>query len=126
MGYVYYNPNPKALRVGDCTVRAISKLLSQDWETTYIQLCLQGLEMNDMPSSNNVWSSFLMSKGYQRYIILDSCPNCYTVKDFCIDHPTGDYLLCTGTHVVAVMDGGNYFDTWDSGDEVPMFYFRKE
>ena len=31
-----YNPNPvSGQRVGDCTVRAISKATGQDWETTY-------------------------------------------------------------------------------------------
>ena len=30
-----YNPNPKGKNVDDCTVRAMSKALDQDWETTY-------------------------------------------------------------------------------------------
>lgn len=29
MGLVFYNPNPTGKRVGDCTVRAISKALGQ-------------------------------------------------------------------------------------------------
>ena len=40
MPYKYYNPNPMARSVGDCTVRAISKATGQDWEETYIGLCL--------------------------------------------------------------------------------------
>jgi hypothetical protein len=34
-------------------------------------------------------------------------------------------MLATGTHVVAVIDG-NYYDTWDSGDEVPIALWKKE
>jgi len=34
-------------------------------------------------------------------------------------------ILATGTHVIAVGDG-NYYDTWDSGQEVPIYYWRKE
>jgi hypothetical protein len=49
---------------------------------------------------------------------------CYTIKEFCKDHPIGDYLLGTGSHVVAVLDG-NYYDTWDSGSEVPIYYFKR-
>lgn len=30
-----YNPNPKLNLVGDCTVRALSKALVQDWGTTF-------------------------------------------------------------------------------------------
>ena len=53
------------------------------------------------------------------------CPPCYTVKDFCKDHPVGTYILATGSHVVTVVDG-NYYDTWDSGTEVPIYYWKKE
>lgn len=30
--YQYWNPNPAAAKVGDCTVRAISKAMGQTWE----------------------------------------------------------------------------------------------
>ena len=33
--YKYYNPNPEHKLVGDCVVRAISKLTNSDWDTTY-------------------------------------------------------------------------------------------
>lgn len=81
--------------------------------------------LKDMPSSNEVWMSYLTKCGFERSIIPNTCPNCYTIKDFCKDNPQGVYLLATGTHVVAVING-SYFDTWDSGNEIPVFYFRKE
>ena len=78
-----------------------------------------------MPSSNSVWDSFLRENGYLRYAIPNTCPNCYTVQDFAKDHPKGRYLLATGSHVVAVIDG-DYFDTWDSGFEKPKSYYTKQ
>ena len=66
MAFIQYNPNPQGNRVGDCTIRAISKLLNQDWNTTYIELCLQGYILKDMPSANNIWGSYLLSKCYVR------------------------------------------------------------
>jgi hypothetical protein len=36
--YESFNPNPYGKRVGDCTVRAVSKALNQSWEKTYDQL----------------------------------------------------------------------------------------
>ena len=48
-----------------------------------------------------------------------------TVREFAKDHPEGKYILGTGTHAVAVIDG-DYIDTWDSGDEVPIYYFQEE
>ena len=105
-------------------IRAIAKVTGQDWETTYMDICVEGFALNDMPSANHVWGSYLHNKGFTKTIIPDTCPDCYTVKDFCTDHPQGEYLLAIGTHVVAVKDG-DYYDTWDSGDEIPIYYWQR-
>ena len=123
--YIQLNNNPDKALVGDCTVRAISKAIGKPWDDTYIYLAVQGFKMKDMPSSNRVWGEFLYANGFRRFIIPDSCPNCYTIKDFCEDHKDGKYILATGTHVVCVVDG-NYYDSWDSGDEILIYYWRKE
>jgi hypothetical protein len=125
MAFVQYNPNPVRKLVGDCVIRAISKVTNQDWETTYMNIVLQGYSMHDMPSSNDVWGTYLAEHGFKRYVIPDTCPNCYTVAQFCEDNPGLTGILATGTHVIAV-DSGNYFDTWDSGSEIPIFYWRRE
>ena len=125
MAFVYFNPNPTKKLVGDCVIRAISKLKNQNSKDVHIQLCLESFEMDDMPSSNAVWGAYLIKRGYHKYFIPDTCPDCYSVKRFCQDHPRGTYLVATGTHVIAIKNG-NYYDTWDSGDEVPIYFFRKE
>ena len=48
-----------------------------------------------------------------------------TVEEFCRDHPQGTYILAIDGHVVCAVDG-DYLDTWDSGEEVPMYYWEKE
>lgn len=123
--FVYFNPNPVGKHVGDCVIRAISRLTNQDWEKTYMEIALHGYMLHDMPSANYVWGAYLFENGFRRYVIPNTCPDCYTVKDFCKDNPYGMYLLATGSHVVAVQDG-NYYDAWDSGDEVPIYYWQKE
>lgn len=125
MGYIYYNPNPEKKLTGDCTVRAISKVLDQDWDTTYFWICIYGAMMHSMPSTNDVWGRYLYDKGFRRSIVPDTCPDCYTVKDFSNDYPDGKYLVATEGHVIAV-ENGDYYDTWDSGNEIPIFYWRKE
>lgn len=125
MGYVNFNPNPVRKLVGDCVIRAISKATGQDWEDTYLDIVMLGFSMHDMPSSNDVWGTYLRDHGFTRYVIPDTCPNCYTVDQFVRDNPDLTGILATGTHVIAV-DNGNYYDTWDSGNEVPIYYWRKE
>lgn len=123
--FIFRNPNPCGSYVGDCVVRALSIALDKDWYEVYIELCLQGFSMCDMPSSNKVWGELLKSYGFHRYIIPDTCPKCYTIKDFAGEHFKGIYIVGTGTHVCTVIDG-NVYDSWDSGDETPVFYWHKE
>jgi len=123
--FIKENLNPHRWQVGDCVIRAISKTFNQPWLQTYDEICELGREMYDMPSSNAVWQAYLKQNGYKRYGISNTCPNCYTIRDFCEDHPDGRYILGTGSHVVAVVDG-DFFDTWDSGFEVPIYYFIHE
>lgn len=125
MPYINFNPNPDGNRVGDCVIRAISKALDISWDQVYAELAIQGFMMKNMPSSNNVWGSYLKSKGFRKYHIPNDCPDCYTVNDFCEDHPSGVYILATGDHTVTVIDGC-YYDTFDSGDESPIYFFSKE
>lgn len=125
MSYIYLNPNPAKNLVGDCVIRAISILTNRNWESTYMDIVEQGGMMYDMPSSNEVWGAYLRKIGYKRELIPNTCPDCYTVNEFCLDHPHGKYLLATGSHVIAVING-DYYDTWDSGNEIPIYYFTKE
>ena len=120
--YKEKNLNPSGKRTVDCVVRAIAYATGSTWERTYLELTMEGYEKHDMPSSNAVWDSYLRKKGFERHLIPNTCPMCYTVKDFCKDHPNGMYVLATGTHVLAV-EQGDYYDTWDSGDEVPIYYY---
>lgn len=120
-----YNPNPAGARVGDCTVRAISKATGQSWEKTYAGLCVQGFESCDMPSANHVWGAYLRKHGFRRHALPDNCPDCYTVAEFCREHPHGLYVLAISGHVVCVCEG-DYYDSWDSGSEIPSFFWAKE
>lgn len=118
--YLHYNPNPLKKSAGDCTVRAISRATGRSWVSTYISLCLQGLIQCDMPSANGVWGAFLKEKGYRKYNIDE-----ISVADFAEIHKDGIYIAGTGSHVVCI-ESGCYCDSWDSGSETIIYYFRKE
>lgn len=123
--YSYFNINPQGRNVGDCTVRAIAKATGQDWECAYIALCIQGLIDCDMPSANAVWGNYLRKLGFQRYIAPDTCPDCYTVRQFANDHLAGTYILALSGHVVCV-ENGVIFDSWDCSNELILYYWAKE
>lgn len=119
------NINPYRKNTGDCVVRAIGTVTDRDWDDTYLDLVVKGFFLKEMPSLNSVWGAYLRDLGYTRHIIPDTCPDCYTVGDFVKDHPRGRYVLGTGTHAIALIDG-TVFDTFDSTEEIPIFYFEKE
>ena len=107
-------------------MRAISKALDTDWETAYLRLASAGMAMGDMPNADSVWGAVLRQEGFYRTSIPDECPDCYTADDFCREHPSGVYVLGFGGHVATVKNGKIY-DSWDSSQEIPQFYwYRKE
>jgi len=124
MAYIKFQNNPKHKATGDCVVRALSILTGMTWEQAYINVCAQGYKMAEMPSTNSVWGAYLRELGYVREALPNTCPDCYTIKEFCDDHPRGQYAVATGTHVVAVVDG-DYLDAWDSGNETPIYFWRR-
>lgn len=126
MAWVHFNPNPYGKTVGDCTVRALCAIENLSWMDAYMQLCFTGGVIGDMPDANETMRRLLLSLGYSRHFVQNTCPDdCYTIRDFCKDHPTGRYLVNVGRHVVGIVNG-DYYDTGDSGNDVAQYYYTKE
>ena len=125
MAYIEFSNNPTGRRVGDCAVRAISKALGMGWEAAYIALAINGLQMGDLPNADATWGATLRQHGYHRKGIPNTCLDCYTAEEFCLDHPRGTYVLGFGGHVATVIDGDLY-DSWNSSKEIPQFYWTNE
>ena len=129
--FIFHNENPDKKRTIDCVIRAVSFVTDQDWDSTLVGIMIECIKNHDMPEVNYVWAGYLQKFGFEKHMIPNACPLCYTVKDFCRDHPEGTYLLVIigygseGGHVVAVKDG-DYYDIWDSGNEVPTYYWTRE
>lgn len=123
--YIPTNPNPNNRNTGDCVIRAISIAEDRDWDDVYLDLMVLGFFEKDMVETNSLWGGYLRDRGYTRHGIPDTCPDCYSIREFALDHPQGTYIVGTGSHVVAVIDG-RYYDSWDSGHKVPLLYWEKE
>lgn len=124
--WIPYNPNPTGRRVGDCSVRAVSKALGVSWEDAFAMIASAGYAMGDVMSSDSVWGAVLRQNGFYRESIPNTCPDCYSAADFARDNPRGVFVLGFGGHVATVFDGDIY-DSWDSSDEIPQYvWYRKE
>ena len=123
--YIYFNENPRGKRTGDCVIRALSIVTGRTWDQVYDDLSIMGKFMGEWGNSNAVWEQYLKENGFRREVIPNTCPACYTVRDFAEDHPYGTYVACTGSHVVAIISG-NWIDAWNSGAETATYYFYKE
>jgi hypothetical protein len=121
--WIRCNPNPLGKQTSDCVVRAIAIATEQSWKRTYRELCDLGEIEAEMPNTNYVWGLDLRDKGASQFLLPESCPMCITVRAFCAKYPEGIYVIGTGTHAVAVIDG-DYYDSWDSGNEVPSYFWR--
>lgn len=125
MGFIQENLNPYNKHVDDCVIRAIATVTGKEWDEIYLDLVIEGFIEKNLPNGNEVWGSYLLSHGFTKKSLPDTCPLCYTVKQFVQDHKYGKYIVGDGQHAIGVVDGF-YIDTFDSGDRTVLFYFRKD
>jgi len=123
--YRRYNANPVANRTGDCAIRAVAAALGISWDEAFDLIAYNAKQMGEIMESNAAWGSVLRQHGFQRAVIPNSCPDCFTANDFALDHPRGVYVLGFGNHVATVIDG-QLLDTWNSSDEIPQYYWYQE
>ena len=123
--WVEFNNNPVGRKVGDCAIRAVSLALGVDWEEAYALIAANGYMMGDMPSSNAVFGSVLRQHGFYRAAVPNKCPDCYTAMEFVDDHNKGIYVIGFGGHVATSINGVLY-DSWNSSNEIPIYYWTKE
>lgn len=120
--WIYYNPNPKGKNTGDCAVRALSKALNTDWEHAKLQLDAYSMVEAEVETSDIVWSRILAENGFDMIALY--CGDGCTLESFCKRNQEGIFVVKLPNHVVCVVDG-NYYDSWDSGKEVPLYCWRK-
>lgn len=119
-----WNPNPVGNRVEDCAQRAIAAALDVDWDTASDMIYDMAKAMGTTTHDDAAWGAVLRRAGFRRAVIPNTCPDCFTVGDFCRRYPRGVYILKTSGHVVCVIDG-QAWDTWDSTGETAQYFWYK-
>lgn len=94
------------------------------WDDVAIDLSMMMVTKKDILTSNALWGEYLYLNGFRRGVLPNTCPDCFTLKDFCDEFSQGTYVACTGSHVIAVING-NYYDTFDSGEEVITYFWER-
>lgn len=121
--WIMANPNPGRKLVPDCVIRALCIALQLPWLYVFDALYEVARMDYSMPSDDNVWGHLLYLWGFRPFLLnLEVWGKPPTIRDFARFYPEGTYIIGTGSHAVAVVDG-NYYDTWDSGDETPSFFW---
>jgi len=127
--YVYYQPNDKDLKdeVGDCQIRAFSKVLGLSWLEAFdltTPLCRE-LQTYTIFGCDLKKTKEAMSKLGFEYTGISNKKGSKrpTVDEFAKKHPIGKYILSVANHVVACVDG-KYYDTWDSGYKCLYGYYE--
>lgn len=120
--FIKFNDNPCGRTTGDCVIRAISIVEGIPWKKVYLALCVEGYEECTFGDDNKTWDKYLQSIGYRRF----NFPNTpgYKLSTFADNHKEGKYIVGTGTHAVAVVNG-DIIDAWDCSDETPLYFFTK-
>lgn len=118
--YRYYQPNEKDLKdqVGDCQVRALSKVLGLSWLETFdltIPICRE-LQTYTIFACDLVKTKKAMDTLGFEYTGISTKKGTVrpTVDEFAKTHKQGKFILKVANHVVACVDG-IYYDTWDCG-----------
>lgn len=121
--WIYANPNPEKKNAPDCVIRAICIALNKPWNEVFDELTIVAKKVHSITSDDKVWGKYLYDLGFVPFILPESCPECITVRAFSTIFKNGIYIIGTGYHAVTVIDG-DYYDTWDSGNVVPTFFWK--
>lgn len=121
--WIRANPNPEKKEVPDCVIRAICIALNKPWLETSDELYSVARKDFSVTSDDNVWGHYLFNLGFEPFVLPSVCPKCTTINEFTKLYPKGIYIIGTGYHAVAVIDG-NYYDSWDSGNQIATFFWR--
>lgn len=121
--WIEANPNPGSKQVPDCVIRAICIALNKPWLEVSDELYSFARRDYSVTCDDNVWGHYLYSLGFEPFLLPSPCPRCMTIDEFTKMYPKGTYIIGTGKHAVAIIDG-NYYDSWDSGNEIPSFFWR--
>jgi len=131
--FEYYNANPKDKRVGDCVIRALSKVTGKSWDVIFTALYEIALKQKMMPNDRFVFEKYLKQEGWVKQKQPKDINNKkYTgidfIKYYLVDNNLTDTKIFANIgakHVVAI-ESKTIFDTWNCSTRCIGNYWIKE
>ena len=120
--WIRCNPNPKGNIVPDCVIRAVSIALHLSWYEVFDKLSSLARAECSVTCDDKLWGRFLYNMGFIPFTIPANYTRCISVNEFCKLFPNGRYVIGTGNHAVAIING-DYYDSWDSGYVCCSFFW---
>lgn len=121
----YFNANPKNRLTADCSFRAISTALNQDYNQTVMEMaelmCKTGYALDDKKGIK----AYLESKEWIKHSQPKHADGTkYTGAEFCKEFE-GTYVANIGGHHIVCIKDGKVLDTWDSTNGCIGNYWTK-
>jgi hypothetical protein len=104
-------------------IRAICIALNKPWLEVSDELYEFARREYSVTCDDNIWGHYLYFLGFEPFLLPFHCPKCTTISEFSKMYPHGVYIIGTGKHAVAIING-DYYDSWDSGNEIPSFFWH--
>lgn len=98
--YVRYTANPKR-ETNDCIIRSIAKATDTPWQEVMKEMCEIAIENYTMPNDYMCAQEYLS----KRRNCPEEYPRATTVAQFCIEHPSGKFVVLMEDHAMSVVDG---------------------
>ena len=124
MTFVFTNPNPLDKKTSDCVIRTLSIAFSKSWDEVFDELCVIGKRLKCIPTSKEVYEEYLSSYPTMDvfYLIRKFKKKRLKVKE--VINPK--MCICRVAHHLVACKGGDYFDTFDSGEKCLYKIWRVE
>ena len=125
--FTFYNANPKNRLTGDCTFRAISTAMNQDYNKTVMDMASMMCETGYVINGSKLEEKYMLSKGWVKHH-QPKHPDGkkYTGRQFCKEYSKGTYVAHIGGHHIVCIKDGKVLDTWDSTRKCVGIYWTKE
>lgn len=121
-----HNANPKGRNTTDCTVRAFSLALNQDYEETLKEMVNSSLESGYFMDDKDGYGIYLASKGWKKQPQpKKKNGKKFTAKEF-LRTFKGTAIAHVGCHHIVCIKDGKVWDTWDCTNGAVGNYWIKE